>query len=327
MKNYLFIGAVSIIITTIIGYFCIPLLKKLKIGQPILKYVEIHNEKSGTPTMGGLFFIIPPIILFILSAKGEKGLSILSIAIILAFMIVGFIDDFLKIKGKDNQGLTATQKIIFQTSIALISAYFSYRSGLDFAYLPFTKTKINLGYFAILLNTLVFIATVNSVNLTDGLDGLCGSVSAVVLLSLSIITIVQLNGNSDIYLNKSEYLNLTLLAVALVGGILAFLLFNVNKAKVFMGDTGSLALGGAVSAIAIFSGNTLYIPIIGICYLLSSLSVIIQVFYYKKTKRRVFLMAPIHHHFQQKGLSEGKICYGYTFVTILISLFCIYSQL
>ena len=313
--------------TTILGYITIPLLKKLKIGQPILKYVEKHALKNGTPTMGGLFFIIPPIIIFLIASKGERSLAILSIAIILAFMLVGFIDDFLKIKGKDNQGLTPLQKIIFQISIAVISCYFSYKSGLDFVFLPFSKTNLNLGYFTILLNTIVFIATVNSVNLTDGLDGLCGSVTFIFLIAIAVLITIQLSAFEGLYYITEEYKNLTLLAVAIAGGILGFLLFNVNKAKVFMGDTGSLALGGAVVTISTFSGNTLYIPIIGICYLLSSLTVIIQVFYYKKTKKRVFKMAPIHHHFQELGYSEGKICYWYAFLTLCISLITIISQL
>lgn len=315
------------VVTAILGYFTIPLLKKLKIGQPILKYVEKHNLKSGTPTMGGLFFILPPIIIFLIASNGEKSLAILSIAIIIGFMIVGFIDDFLKIKGKDNQGLTALQKIIFQISIAIIACYFSYKSGLDFVFLPFTKNSLSLGYVAILVNTIVFIATVNSVNLTDGLDGLCGGVTFIVLIAFAFLISTQLSSFEDFYYKDEEYKNLALLALAIAGGILGFLLFNTNKAKVFMGDTGSLALGGAVVTISTFSGNTLYIPIIGFCYLLSSLTVIIQVLNYKRTKKRVFLMAPIHHHFQELGYSECKICYAYSFITTIISLITIISQL
>lgn len=323
MKTEVFGFIVSSIITLVIGYAFLPFLTKLKLKQPILKYVSEHEGKSGTPTMGGLFFIIGATFTFFIFNKNESRLANLTIAITLGFMLVGFFDDYLKIKYNHNEGLTAIQKLSFQLLVSIIASYFAYRSGLDFLYLPFTKLKVNLGLYVVFLNVFVFVATVNSVNLTDGLDGLCASVSLIVFLALAILIYIQSLKFEANYINKAEYSSIILFSICLAGSLFAYLVFNTNKASVFMGDTGSLSLGGAISTISVLSGNTLFIPIIGVCYIISSVSVIIQVLYYKKTKKRVFLMAPIHHHFQEKGYSEGKISYVYSFVTIILSLISI----
>ena len=273
--------------------------------------------------MGGLFFVPVAIVVFLMFSSGERFYSVLTVAITLAFLLVGFIDDFLKIKLKRNEGLTPLQKLLFQIAISLIASYVALKGGLDFIYLPFTKRKVSVGLFSIPLNVLVFIATVNSVNLTDGLDGLCASTSTVVFLATAILIALQINVSPSSYIIKEEYYNLSLFSVSMVGALLGYLLFNFPKASVFMGDSGSLAVGGAISSVCILSGNTLYIPILGICFLASSLSVIIQVIYFKKTKKRVFLMAPIHHHFQERGYSESKICYAYFLITLILSLILI----
>ncbi len=323
MKTQIICFILSSLVTLIVGYAFLPFLRKLKFKQPILKYVSEHKSKSGTPTMGGLFFIIGGVFTFLVFNKENSRLSNITIAITLGFLVVGFIDDYLKIKFEHNEGLSVMQKLLFQLVVSAIASYFAYQSGLDFLYLPFSKTKVSLGVYVIFLNVLVFIATVNSVNLTDGLDGLCGSVSLFLFLALAILIVLQSKIFGISYINRAEYLSLSLLSICLSGGLFGYLVLNTNKASVFMGDTGSLALGGAISTIAVLSGNTLLIPIIGICYVLSSVSVIIQVLHYKRTKKRVFLMAPIHHHFQEKGYSESKITYVYSFITIILSLLTI----
>ena len=323
MKRYLIAEFVATLISIILGYLIIPILKKFKFKQSILGYVEEHKSKSGTPTMGGLFFVLSITISFFIFKSGFSKISVMALAITLGFFIVGFLDDFIKIKFKRNLGLTAIQKTIFMLIVSIIASIFSYRQGLDFIYLPFINKTINLGVFSIILNVFVFIATVNGANLTDGLDGLCASVSVIIFLAFAVIISLQTKYNNSIYLSIEEYENLTLLSVVFAGSLLGYLLFNVNKASVFMGDTGSLAIGGAISSIAIFSGNTLFIPFIAITFVISVLSVIIQVLYYKKTKNRVFKMAPYHHHLQMNGKSEWQISYIYSLITLLISVLLI----
>jgi phospho-N-acetylmuramoyl-pentapeptide-transferase len=242
-------------------------------------------------------------------------------------MLVGFMDDFIKIKIKDNQGLKPYQKIIFQLGIALISGFFAYRNGLTYFYIPFSKNTINLGFWTIPFVSLIFIAITNSVNLTDGLDSLASSVSIVYLTFLSIIIYLQARATGFNSFVNSENQGIILLSICFVGGLIGFLVFNVNKASVFMGDTGSLALGGLVGSVSVFSANSLFIPLLGITFVASSVSVIIQVIVYKLKKKRVFLMAPLHHHFQLKGYSESKISYIYSLVTGIIGALLIISYL
>ena len=180
-----------------------------------------------------------------------------------------------------------------------------------------------MGWWFIPLCVFVFIATTNSVNLTDGLDGLAGGITYIFLIFIGGIIALQTKKFNINYVNLAEYKNLSVLAFALSGGVVGYLLFNTHKASVFMGDTGSLSLGGAVAVISLITGNTLYIPIIGVLYVVTVLSVIIQVAYYKKTKKRVFLMAPLHHHFQKLGYSETKISYVYMLLTLFIALIAI----
>ncbi|MBQ3235721.1 MAG: phospho-N-acetylmuramoyl-pentapeptide-transferase [Clostridia bacterium] len=322
MKTYLLAVIISALLTVFFGFILIPVLKRLKVGQPILKYVSEHKAKSGTATMGGILFVFSAIATYFIFSNGKSRLINLTVAITLGFLVIGFLDDFLKIKLKHNEGLTPAQKFTFQIVISLIASYFAFDTGLNFIYLPFTDIKLKLGVFVIPLSAIVFLATVNSVNLTDGLDGLCGSVSIVVFLALAVIIVLQAKVFPS-YINDSEYKSISLFCVCMAGALLGYLVFNTNKASVFMGDTGSLAIGGALSTVATLSGNVLYIPIIGVFYLISTLSVIIQVIKFKRTGKRVFLMAPLHHHFQEKGHSESKIAYTYSFITLIISLLCI----
>lgn len=289
----------------------LPLLKKLKAGQYILGYVEEHKSKGGTPTMGGLAFITV-IAAVGLCMSGVKDNTVkLTIAVTCGFMVVGFLDDFLKIYRKDNGGLKPYQKIIFQTAIAIVAAVYCYLNNLAYLNIPFVKgTSVYIGWGIIPLVIFIFLATVNCVNLTDGLDGLAGGTSLAYMFVLGIMLSL-----------RSE--NLSLLCFISVGALAAFLILNCNKASIFMGDTGSLALGGLISCVSIFSGNSLYIPIMGIMFVISGISAIVQVIYYKRTRRRVFLMAPVHHHFQMKGYSECKISFAYAVITALVGIICL----
>ena len=322
MKTLLLTGLLSLVLSVVSGFLIIPLLKKLKAGQTVLKYVQTHKEKNGTPTMGGLFFIVPSVIVsFIFGGYGK--MSSVAVAIGLSFMLVGFIDDFIKIKYRKNEGLKAYQKIIFQLSIALVAGFYAFYNGITVFHIPFFSLSLDFGWWTVLLVALVFVSITNSVNLTDGLDGLAGSVSVAYLICTILLITVQTIGMSHLYLQIEEYEKLNVLSAALIGGICGFLIFNVSKARVFMGDTGSLSLGGFLGAISIFSSNSLFIPIIGIMFVVSGISVIIQVLYFKRTKKRVFLMAPLHHHFQLKGYSETQITYAYTIITFAFGLLAV----
>lgn len=303
----------------------IPLFKKLKAGQPILKYVKEHVAKSGTPTMGGLCFIVPSLLVSIFFLRGSGRIFALTVAICLAYLVVGFLDDFIKIKSKNNAGLKPYQKILFQIAIASIGAVFCYYNGLDFLHLPYLKKTIFIGKWIIPLVAVIFLAVTNSVNLTDGLDGLAGFVSFVYLMAIGLILAMQMQ--SENLVNGYELKNLTTLSFSVAGGVLAFLCFNFHKASLFMGDTGSMALGGIIASLSVFSGNSLYIPLLGIMYVVSSISVIVQVAWFKVKNRRIFLMAPFHHHLQQKGYSEGKIAFSYATITFLVAISLIASLL
>ena len=327
MKRIVLAVICSLFLTIISGVFALPILKKLKVGQPILHYVETHKQKSGTPTMGGLFFILPSAIIFIIFGGLKNRLSWVCLSIGLAYLIVGFLDDYIKIKFKKNEGLKPYQKIIFQIAIAIMAGVYGYKNGFSVFYVPFAMTEVNVGIFAIPIITIIFLAITNSVNLTDGLDGLAGQVSLVYFIFLIILITVQYQASRIIYISLEQYHELLLLSASLIGGIMGFLFFNMSKAKVFMGDTGSLSLGGFIGAISIFSLNSFFIPILGIMFVVSSISVIIQVLHYKRTKRRVFLMAPIHHHFQLLGYTETQIGYTYALITAFFGMLAVLPYL
>ena len=327
MKILILALFLSLTLSIISGKYSIPILKRIKAGQTILHYVKSHENKNGTPTMGGLFFIASSSLVFLFLGGYKSKVALVSLSIGLAYMIVGFLDDYIKIKYRRNEGLKAYQKIIFQLGVAIVAGVFAYKNGITIFYLPFINAEVNLQIVTIPTVVIIFLAITNSVNLTDGLDGLAGEVSVVYLIFLIALTILQCEKFSVLYLSVEEYANLQLLCACLIGSILGFLAFNVSKASVFMGDTGSLSIGGFIGAISIFSLNSFFIPIIGIMFVISSISVIIQVLHFKKTRKRVFLMAPLHHHFQLKGYSEAKISYVYVLISILFGLISILSYL
>ncbi len=300
--------------------FCkglIPVLRKLKAGQNILGYVKEHEQKNGTPTMGGLGFITAAILSAVLFIHRMDRTFLIAIAISFAYMIIGFLDDLLKMMHKENLGLRAWQKLFFQIIVAAFAGIYCYKEAFTSLHVPFIKYSIEIGWWIVPVSVFVFIATVNAVNLTDGLDGLAAGSCVPYFAGLGVLIAVQ---------QGSSYLSI--LCFCIVGALLGYLFFNVAPASVFMGDTGSLALGGFAACIAIFTGNILYIAILGAVFVVSVISVMIQVIYYKVTKgKRVFLMAPIHHHFQEKGYSESKIAYAYFAITLVLGCICIATAL
>ncbi|MBQ8876297.1 MAG: phospho-N-acetylmuramoyl-pentapeptide-transferase [Clostridia bacterium] len=317
MKTYLLSAVSAFAISFVFLLVLIPILRRVKVGQNILSYVKEHEAKGGTPTMGGIAFVLAAIIASVLFIRTAHRDTLLALVIGLSYMLVGLLDDFLKRAHKENLGLRAWQKLAFQVLIALFCGVYCLRVGATELYLPFTAKRVSIGWWILPLSIFTFVATVNAVNLTDGLDGLAASTSVPFFLALALVIHLQ-NGSAA----------LAVLCFCLVGAIVAYLCFNLPPASVFMGDTGSLALGGFAAAIATFSGNALYILILGACFVFSVISVLLQVIYYKATGgRRIFLMAPVHHHFQQKGYSETRISYAYFTVTLLLGTLCVIALL
>ena len=306
MLDFLLVFIVGLVLALIIGFPVIKISKKFHIQQTILHYVDKHAGKSGTPTMGGVIFILSSIIASLIFIRGKFYTPVLILLAMLGYGVLGFLDDFIKIKYHKNEGLKPYQKIIGQVSLALILAIFAYFNiGTSINLFGF---EIDLGLFIIPFIVFFYVAVTNSVNLTDGLDGLAGGVSMVYLLIFGVI--VALLGES----------NYSIISFALAGSLLGFLVFNCFPAKIFMGDTGSLALGGAIASLAVFSRLELIMAIIGIMFVLSALSDIIQVLYFKKTHKRIFKMAPLHHHFEKNGVHENRIVAVYIIITLVCEL-------
>ncbi len=325
----IFLGAIwgSFAATILVAPILIRILKRIKIGQPILSYVEQHNSKSGTPTMGGLIFILPATIIALALGAYKSRTAILIILAMLSYMIVGFLDDFIKVYFKSNQGLKAYQKIISQLLIAVaitLASYLSPNIGTK-VYIPILESYVDFMWLYIPFTVFIYIGTTNAVNLTDGLDGLAASSSLSYIGIFSVIIYMMLEDavNAGDILYSAELESILLVCCALVGALVAYLIFNTNKASVFMGDTGSLSLGGVIAAIAVNTRLSLLIPIIGIVFVWSALSVILQVIVFKIKKKRVFLMAPFHHHLELKGYTESKISYMYAACTFLMGLVAI----
>ncbi|ACD23486.1 phospho-N-acetylmuramoyl-pentapeptide-transferase [Clostridium botulinum] len=293
----------------VLGPIFIPMLHKLKFGQNIrTDGPKSHLKKSGTPTMGGLiFFISVSVTMLIIEYKPtDEGMIVLYSLI--AFGIIGFLDDILKIIHRDNLGLRAYQKMILLLLFSIALAYYGYTNiGTDII-IPFMNSKLNLGIFYIPLVVVYYAATTNAVNLTDGIDGLASSVTVIVLTFFAIVGF------------KTGHYQVGVFSIALAGALLGFLRYNAFPAKIFMGDTGSLALGGAIATIALILKMPLFIIIVGGIYVVETLSVIIQVTSFKTTGKRVFKMAPIHHHFEQCGWSEVKLVTVFSIITLILCI-------
>lgn len=307
--KYLICGLFCLLFAVLIAPLALSVCRRLKASQTILHYVDKHACKAGTPTMGGVIFILTLLFSCCFLFEYNTFLAWFAVVVTVAYGLLGFLDDFIKVRLHHNEGLKPYQKLIGQLGIAIVVAIYLYLSGRTS--LTFFGWTFDISWGIIPLSILVLLATTNSVNLTDGLDGLAGGVSLVYILIFGIILALA---------GSIESSNLAILCFGLCGGLAGFLVFNGFPAKIFMGDTGSLALGGFIAIVAVFSGLELYLPIMGIMFVLSAVSDIIQVLYYKKTKKRVFLMAPLHHHFEQKGVHENRIVIVYIVITAVVSL-------
>lgn len=329
-------AGLSFFISLILGKIIIPILTKIKYGQTILEIgPSWHKNKQGTPTMGGFIFIISSVISTIISiilyykiSDVNNNLQVYETPLMLTkifsgllmaigYGAIGFIDDYVKVTKKQNQGLTPIQKLILQFGVVIcyfLSIYAvnkitgSNNNNLTEVYIPFYGS-INLGIFYYIIFAVITVGIVNATNLTDGIDGLCGSVAFFIFIFFMIMT------------NILNMYGLSLEATALAGSCLGFLFWNLHPAQVFMGDTGSLFLGGIICALGLASNLHVILIIISFVYILEMFSVILQVLYFKLTHgKRLFKMTPIHHHFELSNWSENKICITFSSVTIILGI-------
>ena len=312
MLRVLLMAVLSCALTGAIGWLLLPVLRALKAGQSIREVGPTwHNSKAGTPMMGGLMFIFAAILVLVGNAFIMEDYSVFFVLILaLCFGFVGFLDDFTKIKYKRNLGLTSIQKAALQAAVSALFLYVMFRTGAMSTelYIPFIDLSFTLHPMVyIFFSMFVMVGCVNAVNLTDGVDGLCGSVTIPVMVFFAAASLA---------LGKYD---LAILPASLAGGLAAYLVYNWHPAKVFMGDTGSLFLGGIVCAMAFALEMPLILILVGIVYIVETLSVILQVLYFKITKgKRLFKMSPIHHHFEMVGWKEEKICGIFTGVTAVM---------
>lgn len=292
---------------TVCGLLLIPFLRRKHIGQRISIYVgENHKKKEGTPTMGGLIFVVPTIIMTILLVLTNKIELTPNLIIILfvftGYSFIGFLDDFLSIKKKNNEGLTTYQKLFLQLIIALVFFYLYMKKGGQTALIVSTLgINIEMGWFYGVFLLFILIGASNAVNLTDGLDGLAGGLSAIAFIAFSLISIAV------------GFEEIGIFSFILTGALMGFLIFNTHPAKIFMGDTGSLALGAVMAAVAILTHREVTLLVVASVFVIETLSVILQVVWLRLFKHKLFLMTPLHHHFEKLGLEE----------TDIVKLFCV----
>ncbi|MFS8650540.1 MAG: phospho-N-acetylmuramoyl-pentapeptide-transferase [Caldibacillus sp.] len=310
---------VAFLITVLLSPMFIPVLHKLKFGQSIREEgPKWHQKKSGTPTMGGIVFISSIVITTLFMGYRYDQLNVeiyLLLFVLLAYGMLGFLDDFIKIIKKRNLGLTSGQKMLGQILIALVF-YGIYRvSGFPTTIaIPFIDVSLDLGWFYFLFVVFWLVGFSNAVNLTDGLDGLLSGTAAISFGAYAIIAWSQ------------EQFAIAIFTVAVVGAVLGFLVFNAHPAKVFMGDTGSLALGASIAAISILTHQELLLILIGGIFVIETLSVILQVISFKTTGKRIFRMSPLHHHYEMVGWSEWKIVVSFWAVGLLFAVLGIYIE-
>lgn len=314
----------TFIISVIIALIIIPILRKLKIGQIEREDgPESHLSKQGTPTMGGVIMliaiIISAIITFIYYSKTDLAIAknmIPLLIIAIGIGLIGFIDDFKKLILKNTKGLKPSYKMLglLIISVVFVMYIINFTNVNTEILIPFTDNYINLPIWIFIpFAIFVILATTNAVNLTDGVDGLGGSVSVIIIATLTVIGMI---------LDVQE---IVIFGSIVCGACLGFLIFNIHPAKIFMGDTGSLMLGGIISAMAIYLRIPLILILIAIIPILETLSVMIQVTYYRKTKKRIFKMAPLHHHFELSGWSENKVVSIFSLITTIVCIIGIYS--
>ena len=301
LTKAIFAIMIGFLSSTVLGLFLIPALRKLKIGQKISIFVgDSHRKKEGTPTMGGLIFIVPTIlaIFFLLITDKVTYTSNIGIVLLvfLGYAAIGFLDDFLSIRRGNNEGLTAYQKLFMQVLIAIGFFYIYMKNGGQTSFVVGTLgIDIELGWLYGLLILFVLVGASNAVNLTDGLDGLAGGLSAIAFIAFSLISLIV--GFEDI----------GIFSLILVGSIMGFLIYNTHPAKIFMGDTGSLALGAVMGAIAILTHRELTLLVVAGIFVIETLTVIIQTIWVQVFHRKLFLMTPLHHHFEKLGWVETDI--------------------
>jgi len=314
MTRVIITALISCGITAAAGYLLLPVLRALKAGQSIREVGPTwHNNKAGTPMMGGLMFIISAVLCLVMNIPAMTDYSVFFVlGLGLCFGSVGFLDDFFKAKFKRNLGLTSLQKALLQMAVSALYLYLLYRQGtlVSSIYIPFINVSFDVHpLMYIFFAMFVMVGCVNAVNLTDGVDGLCGSVTVPVMVFFTAAAIA------------TEKLELALLPACLVGGLVAYLFYNWHPAKVFMGDTGSLFLGGIVCGMAFALNMPLILLPVGIVYICETLSVILQVGYFKLTHgKRLFKMSPIHHHFEMCGWKEVKIVLVFSAVSAVLCL-------
>ena len=314
MTRILITALVGCVLSGGLGYLLLPVLHALKAGQSIREIGPTwHNKKAGTPMMGGLMFVLAAVICLLCNIPFVTDYSVYFVLLLsLSFGAVGFVDDFTKLKKKQNEGLTSGQKLMLQLAVSALFLYIMYRNGsLSCAlYIPFVDVSFQVHPLVyIFFAMFVMLGCDNAVNLTDGVDGLCGSVTIPVMIFFTAAAVAM------------GKLDLALLPASLTGALVAYLFYNWHPAKVFMGDTGSLFLGGAVCALAFALDMPLVLILVGFIYICETMSVILQVGYFKMTHgKRLFKMSPIHHHFEMCGWKEVKIVLVFTAITAVMCL-------
>ena len=308
------------IISMIVGLFFVPFMKRIGVGQQVSHSLEKHLKKEGTPTMGGFIFIIGTILSIIcLWLYGSLEITsnlLIVVVVFLSYAALGFADDYLKVRYKNNKGLSRMLKLLIQTIIALIFFYIFIKNGgkptID---ITFLNLNVNLGWIYGLFILFLLVGTSNAVNITDGLDGLAGGLSAIAFATSGIIAW------STSWL--ACYTEIAIFSFILVGSLLGFLIFNSHPAKVFMGDTGSMALGATLAAIAILTRHEISLAVIGGVFVIETLATLIQIIAIRKFHRRVFKKAPLHHHFEELGWLETDIVKMFWVVGLILAMIMI----
>jgi phospho-N-acetylmuramoyl-pentapeptide-transferase len=338
MTSVLASGVIAILISVLAGPRFVNLLRRYNVGQRIrTEGPEGHQTKSGTPTMGGLLIIIATVVPYLIfSSYGARSLAVLGV--MLGCGAIGFVDDYLSVIRKRSLGLKGRYKMLAQAGIALVVCLVATHEGISTRiFLPLVDIHVDLGFAWYVLVFLIIVGASNAVNLTDGLDGLAAGTSTIAMLAFTSMCVIGFQvgqralampgiddrlggpGIFDLQRQTSETLDLAILAAALLGACVGFLWFNSYPAEVFMGDTGSLALGGALAGFAIFTKTELLLPLIGGIFVIEAASVIIQVISFRRFGKRVFLMAPIHHHFEMKAWSETKIMFRFLIIASIFA--------
>ena len=309
---------IGFLLSVFLGLILVPLLKRLNVGQRISVFVgESHKEKEGTPTMGGIIFILSTVIttfLLLVTNKIEYTSNLgICLVVFLGYAFIGFLDDFLSIKSGHNEGLTESQKLFGQVIIALVFFFMYVKNGGQTSLVISTlNVNIEMGWVYGLFILFLLVGGSNAVNLTDGLDGLAGGLSVIAYIAFSLICMVV------------GYQNLGIFSFILSGAVLGFLVFNAHPAKVFMGDTGSLALGGLMSTIAVLTHREITLAVIAGVFIIETLTVILQVLWLYLFKKKLFLMTPIHHHFEKLGWIEQDIVKLFWIIGLILAMMGIF---